>query len=213
MQYTDLTCTEFISAIAGKEPVPGGGSVAALVGALGAALGNMVGSLTVGKKKYADVEEEMREAMDEIRLIQKELIGLVQQDIDLFEPLSGLYGIHPKTPEEQAEKDKLMEDALYTACQVPLKIMENCGRAIELSKIFAKKGNRIAVSDAGACAILCRAALQTASLNVYINTNMMKNERITDKLNNKCASFLVYYNAAADEVFGYVAKRLMTTVL
>lgn len=213
MVYTDISCKEFIDAIAGKDPVPGGGSVAALVGALGAALGNMVGSLTVGKKKYADVEAEMQEAMAEIRDIQKELIDLVQKDIENFEPLSKLYGIKPKTSEEQEEKDRLMEKALYEACQVPLEIMECCGKAIELSKVFAKKGNRIAVSDAGACANLCRAALQTASLNVYINTNMMKDERLTDKINNKCASYLVYYNAVADEVFGYVAKRLMTTVL
>lgn len=213
MKYTDMSCLEFINAVAGKDPVPGGGSVAALVGSIGAALGNMVGSLTVGKKKYADVEEEVKTAMDEIRGIQNELIALVQEDINLFEPLSKLYGLKPETEQERQEKETRMEEALYTACQVPLKIMENCGRVIELSKIFAKKGNRIAISDAGACAILCRAAMQTASLNVYINTNMMKDERTADKLNNRCASYLVYYNAVADEVFGYVAKRLMTTVL
>ena len=208
MHYTDKTCGEFIEALAGKDPVPGGGSVSALVGALGAALGNMVGSLTVGKKKYAYVEEEMRRHMEEIRQIQKNLLDLVQQDIDCFEPLSKLYGMKVETEEEKREKDKLMEEALQAACQVPLDIMEQCGRAIELAREFAEKGSRIAVSDAGAGAILCKAAMEAASLNVYINTNMMKSKLQASKLNQSCAMLLMKYTPLADQVFDYVAHNL-----
>ena len=103
MIYTEKSCKKFIEAAASKEPVPGGGSVAALAGALGTSLGHMVGALTVGKKKYADVEDEMMELMKEGRQLQRELLDLVQADIDMFEPLSQLYSLKPETDEEIAE--------------------------------------------------------------------------------------------------------------
>lgn len=211
--FTDRSCSDFIVEVARKTPVPGGGSVAALVGALGAALGNMVASLTVGKKKYESVEEEMQEMIVEIRDIQKHLIDLVQKDIDTFEPLSRLYGVRPETDKQKREHEIAMEKALYEACLVPMDIIRECGRAIELSQEFATKGNRIAVSDAASSAVLCKAAMQAASLNVYINTNMMKNKKNKEELNNRCATFIVYYSGLADGVFGYTANRLMNTVL
>ena len=208
MLYTDKTCRQFAEVTASKEPVPGGGSVSALVGALGTALGRMVGSLTVGKKKYADVEEEMLSLMDEADGLQRELLDLVQKDIDIFQPLSELYGMKAETDEEKERKAQLMETALEDACRVPMEIMEKCGRAIELAGIFAEKGSRLAVSDAGASAIICKAALQAASLNVYINTGSMGNKRRAEELNDKCAIQLMTYNAMADEIFENVSKKL-----
>ena len=208
MLYTDKTCRQFAEVTASKEPVPGGGSVSALVGALGTALGRMVGSLTVGKKKYADVEEEMLSLMDEADGLQRELLDLVQKDIDIFQPLSELYGMKAETDEEKERKAQLMEAALEDACRVPMEIMEKCGRAIELAGIFAEKGSRLAVSDAGASAIICKAALQAASLNVYINTGSMGNKRRAEELNDKCAIQLMTYNAMADEIFENVSKKL-----
>lgn len=213
MEYTKLESREFIEKVASKDPVPGGGSVAGLVGALGAALGNMVASLTVGKKKYADVEDEMQEMITEIREIQAHLLELVEKDIEVFEPLSKLYSIHPQTKHEKRQHDIEMEKALREACTIPMDIIRECGRAIELSQEFATKGNRIAVSDAASSAVLCKAAMQAASLNVYINTNMMKNKKVVEKLNARCASYIVYYSGLADGVFGYTANRLMNTVL
>jgi formiminotetrahydrofolate cyclodeaminase len=96
---------------------------------------------------------------------------------------------------------------------VPMDIIRECGRAIELADDFARKGNRIAVSDAASSAVLCKAAMQAASLNVYINTNMMKNKKNKEELNSRCAKFIVYYGGLADGVFGYTANRLMNTVL
>lgn len=208
MLYTDKTCRQFVEVTASKEPVPGGGSVSALVGALGTALGRMVGSLTVGKKKYADVEEEMLSLMDEADGLQHELLDLVQKDIDIFQPLSELYGMKAETDEEKERKAQLMEAVLEDACRVPMEIMEKCGRAIELAGIFAEKGSRLAVSDAGASAIICKAALQAASLNVYINTGSMGNKRRAEELNDKCAIQLMTYNAMADEIFENVSKKL-----
>ena len=213
MKYTEITSKDLIESVASKAPVPGGGSVAALVGALGAALGNMVASLTVGKKKYAHVEDDMQELILDIREVQANLIELVEKDIEVFEPLSKLYGVRPQTKNEKRHHDIEMEKALYEACMVPMDIIRECGRAIEMSREFATKGNRIAVSDAASSAVLCKAAMQAASLNVYINTNMMKNKKIAEKLNGRCASYIVYYSGLADGVFGYTANRLMNTVL
>ena len=208
MLYTEKSCKKFIEAAASKEPVPGGGSVAALAGALGTSLGHMVGALTVGKKKYADVEEEMMELMKEGRALQKDLLDLVQADIDMFEPLSKLYSMKAENDEEIAERDRLMEEALEHASAVPLQIMDKCGRAIELSVAFAKRGSKIAVSDAGSSAILCKAALQAASLNVFINTKMMQNRARAEELNELCAIKLMKYTSLADEVFECVSNQL-----
>ncbi len=209
MLYTDKTCREFVENTAGKTPVPGGGSVSALVGALGAALGRMVGSLTLGKKKYADVQAEMLELAREADSLQAELLELVQADIDIFRPLSEL--LRYESGESDIEKENkaaLLEEALENACSVPISIMEKCGRAIELSKEFAAKGSRLAVSDAGASAIICKSALQAASLNVYINTGSMTNRKRADELNTICAMHLMNYATMADEVFEMVADRL-----
>ncbi len=208
MLYTEKSCKKFIEAAASKEPVPGGGSVAALAGALGTSLGHMVGALTVGKKKYVDVEEEMMELMKEGRALQKDLLDLVQADIDMFEPLSKLYSMKAENDEEIAERDRLMEEALEHASAVPLQIMDKCGRAIELSVAFAKRGSKIAVSDAGSSAILCKAALQAASLNVFINTKMMQNRARAEELNELCAIKMMKYTSLADEVFECVSNQL-----
>lgn len=212
-KYVNLSCNDFIDVVAGKDPIPGGGSVSGLVGALGAALGNMVASLTVGKKKYADVEEEMEDYILDIRRVQENLKELVQADIEDFEPLSRLYKVKPKTDEEKRRHERQLEGALYDACQVPMEIMRQCGKAIELAGEFARKGNRIAISDAAASAVICKAAMEAASLNVYINTNMMKDKETADRLNGRCAQYIVYYGAAADSVFGYTTNKLMTTAI
>ena len=208
MEYTSKSCAEFTALTASKEPVPGGGSVSALVGALGTALGTMVGNYTVGKKKYIDVEEEIKACMEETEQIREDLLALVQADIDAFGPLSKLYGMKAETPEEKAEKDALMEDALNASCAIPLEIMRKCGRAIELAGVYADKGSVMMTSDAGASAISCKGALQAASLNVYINTGSMKDREKAAQLNSECEELLAKYTKLADEIFGAVADKL-----
>ena len=135
-------------------------------------------------------------------------MDLVQADIDIFKPLSELYGMKAETEEEKKRKDELLETALNNACQVPLDIMERCGRAVELAGHFAEKGSRLAVSDAGASAILCKGAMQAASLNVYINTGSMKDRKRAEELNTACEACLDKYEKMADEVFGKVVEGL-----
>ena len=140
------TCEDFIEVLASKAAVPGGGGAAALTGAIGIALGNMVGSLTVGKKTYADVEGEIIECKKEADEIAKEFLELMDKDAEAFEPLSRAYGLPKSTPEEIAEKEEIMENALNVACGVPIEIMKTCARGIDLVEVFAAKGSRIALS-------------------------------------------------------------------
>ena len=208
MGFSTVPCNEFVEVLGSKAPVPGGGGASALVGAVGTALGNMVGALTVGKKKYADVEEEMKELMAKATTLQDELLHLIERDAEVFEPLSKAYGMPRETEEEKAEKARVMEIVLKDACSVPMEIMEKCCEAIDLIVEFAAKGSALAISDAGVGAAFCKAALEGASLNVYINTKSMKNRENAEELNRKCDEMLAVYTVKADEIFRNVLGRL-----
>lgn len=208
MGFSTVPCNEFVEVLASKAPVPGGGGASALVGAIGTALGNMVGSLTVGKKKYADVEEEMYELKGKADALQKELLHLIERDAEVFEPLSKAYGMPRNTEEEKAEKVRVMEIVLKDACSVPMEIMERCCEAIDLIEVFAEKGSTLAISDAGVGATFCKAALEGASLNVFINTKSMKNREYADELNKKADEMLSVYTKKAEEIYQSVAARL-----
>ena len=200
MDFAQASCTEFVTVLASNAPVPGGGGASALVVAIGTALGNMVGSLTVGKKKYADVEEEIIALKAKCDKLQADLLAQIELDAKGFEPLSKAYGI----PKDNPDRDRILEDATVVACQVPVKIMELCCEALDAIAVFAAKGSRLAVSDAGCGAVCVKAALQAASLNVFINTKTLKNRELAEEMNKKCLGMLDKYCALADEVFNTV---------
>ena len=200
MDMTMESCRKFVEVLASDAPAPGGGGAAALVGAIGTALGNMVGSLTVGKKKYADVEAEIIELKAKCDALQKELLDQVEADEVNFLPLAKAYGI----PKDDPNRDAIMEEATLIACSTPMKIMELCCQAIDYIKVFADKGSRLAVSDAGCGAVICKAALQAASLNVFINTKSLKNRENAEELNRRANVMLNKYGALADEIFNTV---------
>ena len=200
MDYTTRSCREFVTVLASSEPAPGGGGAAALVGAIGTALGNMVGSLTLGKKKYADVQEEIIALKKRCDELQKELLDQVEADDKGFVPLAKAYGI----PKDDPNRDAILEEATVTACAVPMHIMELCCQALDCVAVFAAKGSRLAVSDAGCAAVCCKAALQAASLNVFINTKTLKNREAAGELNAKANAMLSKYCALADEIFNEV---------
>ena len=200
MDMTLETSHKFVEVLASDAPAPGGGGAAALVGAIGTALGNMVGSLTVGKKKYAEVEAEIIELKGKCDALQTELLNQVEMDEINFLPLAKAYGI----PKDDPNRDAIMEGATLIACSTPMKIMELCCEAIEYIAVFAAKGSRLAVSDAGCGAVICKAALQAASLNVFINTKTLKNREKADELNNKALGMMDKYCRLADEIFDSV---------
>mgnify|MGYP004444818379 FL=1 len=213
MSFTDKTCREFVEATATNAPIPGGGSVAALVGSLGAALSTMVASLTLSSSKYIAVEAEMEKNIQEIHKIQEDLLALVQKDIDNFEPLAKLYKQKATTPEEKQALKEAKQKALYDACLAPMEIIKKCGRAIELAQEFAVKGNKVVIADSGSSAVLCKAAMQAASFNIYINTNMMKDKELAKRIKGETAERIVYYGARADSVVGYTTNTLMNTII
>ncbi|MGM9669670.1 MAG: cyclodeaminase/cyclohydrolase family protein [Faecousia sp.] len=200
MDMTLESCRKFVEVLASNAPAPGGGGAAALVGAIGTALGNMVGSLTVGKKKYADVEEEILALKAKCDALQTQLLDQVEADDKGFVPLAKAYGI----PKDDPNRDAILEDATITACGVPMHIMELCCEAIDCIAVFAAKGSRLAVSDAGCGAVCCKAALQAASLNVFINTKSLKNREVAEELNARANGMLRKYCAMADEIFNTV---------
>ncbi|HHT44472.1 MAG TPA: cyclodeaminase/cyclohydrolase family protein [Fastidiosipila sp.] len=203
-----LTIETFVEELASNAPVPGGGGASALVGAIGVALGNMVGSLTVGKKKYADVEEEIKTLKEKSTALQDKLLQLVEEDAKVFEPLSRAYGLPSGTDEEKAEKAKVLEEALNLACSVPMQIMETIGEAVSILEEFNEKGSRLAISDVGCGAICCQAALRAASLNVFINTKLMKDKENADKLNEKANALLEEYKKRTEDLFLQVESGL-----
>ena len=200
----DRTLREFTDELASNAPVPGGGGAAALVGAVGIALGDMVGELTTGKKKYADVEEDIQRLMAEAKAVKDEFIRLIDADAEAFAPLAKAYGI----PKDDPERDKIMEEALKNGAAVPMDIMRTCGKALDIIGELAEKGSRLAISDAGCAATCCKAAIRAASLNVFINTKSMKDREFADQLNAEADELLAKYNQLADEVFDSVEGRL-----
>ena len=177
--------TEFIEVLSSGEPVPGGGGASATVGALASALGMMVTNLTIGKKRYADVEEEIRDIRDRLTVLRNKLIELTDKDAEAFAPLAAAYKLPKDIPEEKAHKEEVLEHALYEASIVPLQIMETIYQVMEYLKVLGKKGSRMAVSDVGVAVLFARSSLEGASLNVYINTKSMKNRETAETLNEK----------------------------
>lgn len=208
MGFTKSSCEEFVDVLASKAPVPGGGGASALVGAIGMALGNMVGSLTVGKKKYADVEADIIALKEKATALQGEFLRLVEEDAKAFEPLSKAYGMPRATEEEKAEKARVMAIVLKEACAVPMEIMEKCCEAIDVIEEFAAKGSALAISDAGVGVVFCKAALLGASLNVFINTKSMEDKEYAAFLNEKADKMITDYSKKADEIFAAVNARL-----
>ena len=202
-EMMDRSCREFVAALASGAPTPGGGGAAALVGAVGTALGNMVGALTVGKKRYVGVEEEIRALMAECDSLQSALLDQVAADAECFAPLARAYSI----PKDDPDREAALEEATLNACTAPLEIMRLCARAIECAAQFAEKGSRLALSDAGCAAILCKAALQAASLNVFINTGALRDRTAADELNARANGYLAACERA-DAVFAQVRAAL-----
>jgi formiminotetrahydrofolate cyclodeaminase len=209
MDFTTQSCQAFIAVLASKEPVPGGGGASALVGAVGIALGNMVGNLTIGKKKYADVQDAVTALNEKANTLRRDLLALVSRDAEVFEPLSRAYGLPQGTEAEKIEKGRVMEAALKQACAVPLEIMEKCGEAINLHKEYADKGTSIAISDVGVGVAFCKAALLGASLNVFINTKVMGDRVYAEKINLKARELLTAYTRLADDIYNGVAAGLI----
>ena len=195
---------DFIDQLASAAPTPGGGGASACVGALASALALMVGNLTVGKKTYADVEDDVRASLDRLAALRARLLALVDEDARAFEPLAAAYRLPKATPEEQAAKNAALQQALVGACDVPLAIMRAVAEVVDETEYLAHHGSRMARSDAGVAAAFARAASDGASLNVYINVASMDDADLAARYREETDALAARTRARCDDVFGFV---------
>jgi len=199
---------EYLEVLSSKAPVPGGGGASALAGALGNALGQMVVNLTVGKKKYAEVEE-MQEYLEHLKTMQQEFLHLSDRDAEVFAPLAECYRLSSATPEEKEHKETVMEEKLLDASMVPVEIMEKALELLEILDVLADKGSRMAVSDVGVAVQFTRTALLGAVMNVYINTKSMKNREKAEEINQNAKRMIKIGISQADEIYEKVLEQLV----
>ena len=195
---------KFLEALASSAPTPGGGGAAALCGAIAIALGNMVGSLTLGKKKYADVQDDILALNAKAEARRLNFVALIDADAEAFAPLAKAYSI----PKDDPTRAEVMEAALKRAAEPPLEIMRRSAEAMDVIADYAAKGSALAISDAGCAAALAIAAMKAAALNVRINTKSMADRAAADKMNAETDKLLAKYGKMAEEIYENVSRRL-----
>lgn len=201
---TQKSCRDFTEALASRAPVPGGGGAAALVGACGAALCAMVGNLTLGRKQYASVQDDVRRMLSLCGAQQTRLLELVEEDAAGFEPLSRAYSI----PRDDPSRDAVLENATRLACGAPMDMMETCCRTISVLEEMLDKGSVTLVSDVGCGALCAAAALESASLNVFVNTRTLKDRAAAADLDTRARAMLAEYLPRARRVADETRRRL-----
>ena len=203
-KLTDLSCTAFAEVLASKAPVPGGGGAAALAGALGVALCSMVGNFTTGKKKYAAYEEDVQRMLAEGEILRARLLELVEADAAAFEPLSRAYAI----PKEDPTRDSVLEEAALNACKAPMEMVSCCGEALLLLEEMLEKGSRLLLSDVGCGALLCKAAMESAAMNVFVNTGSLQDRAVAVQMERQVDETLEKYLPMAERIAASVTATL-----
>lgn len=205
MQTAEQTCQGFLDALASKAPVPGGGGASALAGALGTALCTMVGNYTVGKQKYAHVEEDVKALMAKAEDIRARLLALVDADAEAFEPLSKAYAI----PKDDPNRGAVMEQCLRDAAATPMEILRLSCQAIDLHREMLDKGSVMMLSDVGTGVIFCQSALYGAALNVRVNTKSMADRAFARAMDEEADALVEQYGTIARQVYDAVMGRFV----
>lgn len=208
MGMSSNSIDSFIEELSSKAAVPGGGGACGLVAAVGMSLGNMVMALTNGKKKYAKYQEEVEETIKRASILTKDLLECMDKDAKVFEPLSKAYSLPKVTREEIEYRDKVMEEALLAAAKAPLEMMELILDAMKMIDRIAQIGSRLALSDAGVGISMCNSAMEGASLNVYINTKLMKNTKEAKALELRADELREQASEISTKTFDYVLKEI-----
>ena len=198
----------FLDQLASKASTPGGGSAAAIMGAMGAALVSMVANLTVGKQKYQDVEEEMQGFLERSEDMRSRLTGMIQADIDVFDKVMAAYGMARETDAEKTARSEAIQAALKEATDVPLACAQLCADVIELCRPVAEKGNLNVISDAGVAVLAAHAALRSAALNVYINIGGIRDHEFVQDRRDKLEFVLSGAGVATETVYELVKSKL-----
>lgn len=207
-KLTERSIESFLDQLASSAPTPGGGSVAALSGALGAALISMVCNLTIGKDKYADVQDEIAAILQNSEILRKKLTELVEEDVAVYTELSQTMKMPRDTQEQKNVRARAMDKALKAATDVPLRVAEACASVMELCRPAAEKGNINAISDVGVGILLAEAGLRSAALNVLINLGWIKDEKFVSESREKLNTLLSGKPTLRDEIYDFVASKL-----
>jgi formiminotetrahydrofolate cyclodeaminase len=207
-KLTDKTLVDFLDALASSAPAPGGGSVAALAGALGAALVSMVCNLTLGKTKYADVQDEISALIERSEALRHELAGLLEADVEAYTGVSQAYGMPRDAEEQKAARSAAIQEALKGATIVPMEVAEACVKVLDLCTPAAEMGNVYAVSDAGVAAVMAEGGLRSAALNVIININAIKDQVFAEEMRQKLDRLLEGKPALKDQIYDLVVDKL-----
>lgn len=206
--FREQTIGTFLDALASDAPAPGGGAAAGLAGAMGAALISMVTNLTIGRKKYADVEEEMKAIREQAEAIRVELTALAELDAQVFERVMEAYRLPRETDEQKAARKQAIREALKEATEVPLRMAEQAARLFELAVPLAEKGNKNAISDAGAGVQLANAAFETALLNVAINLSLLDDEAFAAQVRERVEALRAVQAECKDKAVETVYRRI-----
>jgi methenyltetrahydrofolate cyclohydrolase len=204
----DKTVSQFLDELASSSPAPGGGSVAALAGAAGTALTSMVCNLTIGKKKYAEVQDEMKAVVEQTELLRKELTQLIDKDTEAFNAVMAAFGLPRGTEQELAARSAAIQEATKAATLVPLNVMRTCEKALLLTRTVAQKGNKNSASDAGVAALMLQAGCAGAALNVRINLSGLNDAGFVQDIAQQSRETTRNVAEAAQEVLAAVEKSL-----
>lgn len=201
MKLAEMTVTQFAEVLASNAPAPGGGSTAALEGALGAALTAMVCRLTEGRKKYEMHEEYIRKVKAEATALQAQFLDVMDRDTDAFMLISNAYSMPKATDEEKAARSAAIQKGLVKCIQTPFEMMELSLQTIRLTDSLLDKFNTGAASDLGVGALSLRAAVQGAWLNVLINIGSLKDRELAESYRSKGIAIVEQVTELADHVY------------
>jgi formiminotetrahydrofolate cyclodeaminase len=202
-RYAEEPLSSYLDDLAAKLPAPGGGSAAALLGAIGAALVSMVANFTVGKDAYKEVEEDIRRILEESEALRDRLIQLVDEDVSAYEKVSKAFKL-PKGPERERE----VENALRDASKVPSEVLERSFKVLELAGELAEKGNPSLITDVGIAALSALVAMKSAALNIEINLKWMKDEEFSRKMRDSYQPLLERGTKMEEETLRKVEEKL-----
>jgi methenyltetrahydrofolate cyclohydrolase len=204
----DKSLQVFLDELADKTPTPGGGSGAAVMGAMGAALVSMVCNLTVGKKGYEEVEDDLKDVLEQSEALRDRLTDMIRADVEVFDRLMASYGMPKATDEEKAVRSEEIQASLKETTDVPLNCARACADAIELCRVAAEKGNLNVISDAGVAVVAADAAMKSAALNVYINVGSIKDKAFAEERLTELEKILKSADGQTSEIYELVKSKL-----
>lgn len=204
----DDSIRNYLDEISSSSPTPGGGNVSAFSGAVACNLGIMVCNLTIGKKKYIDVEEEMKDIKFELAVSKEEFLNLAERDNEAFEKVMASFKLPKETDEQKKERNENIESATLEAAEVPAEVLRSCSKIMPLFQTLAVKGNQNSVSDAGVAVSLISTAAEGAFLNVLINCSSLSNQTVAREILKKNEIMLAEVKNLSSTIISDIKKKL-----